>query len=182
MIKEEMVRKSANLSTVLILVATTACWLTMVLNSYAGSAADSQGNIRPNCIAGTYLIEEGSGTQSLWSFSEDGLVFGTSSAQSLLSFTNQQGVWRSTGKRNATATILDFSFDGDGQLKNTGRVDISIDFADRDCDRIYGEFSVRFFEPGEDPLDPRTDTGEPLTDTFVGRRVKVNQNRMFNRK
>ena len=43
MIKEEMVRKSANLSTVLILVATTACWLTMVLNSYAESAADGGG-------------------------------------------------------------------------------------------------------------------------------------------
>ena len=35
------------------------------------------------CIPGVYLVQEGSGTQSLWSFSSDGTIHSTSSAQDL---------------------------------------------------------------------------------------------------
>ena len=30
-----------------------------------------------------------------------------------------------------------------------------------------------FFEAGEDPLNPASDTGQPITETFTGRRVRV---------
>ena len=43
--------------------------------------ADSDEKNLKNCLAGTYLIEEGSGTRGLWEFSKDGNFTGTSSAQ-----------------------------------------------------------------------------------------------------
>jgi hypothetical protein len=50
-------------------------------------------------------------------------------------------------------------------------VDIVVSFTDEGCDEIEGDFLLRFFEGDEDPLDPSTDTGEPLSDTMTGRRV-----------
>jgi hypothetical protein len=41
------------------------------------------------------------------------------------------------------------------------------------CDDIAGSLEVREFTGSEDPLDPTTDTGDPIaTDTVTGRRVK----------
>ena len=42
------------------------------------------------------------------------------------------------------------------------------------CDNIAGTLEVREFTGSEDPLDPDTDTGDPIaTDTVTGRRVKA---------
>ena len=41
-------------------------------------------------------------------------------------------------------------------------------------DNIAGSLEVREFTGSEDPLDPGTDTGDPIaTDTVTGRRVKA---------
>jgi hypothetical protein len=125
-----------------------------------------------NC-AGTYLIQEGSGTQSLWTLEADGAFLGTSSAQQLFNFTNQQGVWEKDGNDGVKAVQLDFTFDGGGALLSVGRVDISLHTVGQGCSNIAGTFSLRFFEAGEDPLNPGTDTGTPITDTFTGRRLTV---------
>ena len=103
----------------------------------------------------------------------DGVFLGTSSAQPLFNFSDQQGVWDKDGNAGAKAVILDFSFNSSGVLINVGRVDISLHTVGQGCANIAGAFSLRFFEAGEDPLDPSTDTGTPITDTFTGRRLTV---------
>jgi hypothetical protein len=52
-------------------------------------------------------------------------------------------------------------------------VDVVFHRVGHDCAKIAGSFTLRFFEAGEDPLDPSTDSGTPITDTFTGRRLTV---------
>jgi|SRR6185295_5969929 len=127
----------------------------------------------PNNCAGTYLIQEGGGATSLWTLEADGVFLGTSSSQELFHFTNQQGTWEKDGNQGVKAVQLDFSFDGGGALINIGRVDIQLRTVGEGCANVAGTFSLRFFEAGEDPLNPATDTGTPITDTFTGRRLTV---------
>ena len=127
------------------------------------------------CFTGTYLMEEGSGTMSLWTLTKDGNVLVPSSTQIVLNLSDLQGTWKKTGRREVTGTVLDFSFDTDGSPQNIARVDAVLRFIDQKCEDVEGEFSLRFFDPGEeDPLDPSTDTGETIVDTLEGRRVTVN--------
>ena len=70
--------------------------------------------------------------------------------------------------------LLAFVFDDDNTLLTTARVEISFNTTGPGCGEIAGSLEVRTFEDGEDPLDPSTDTGDPIaTDTFNGRRVTV---------
>src|SRR6266404_3717015 len=62
------------------------------------------------CIPGTYLVQEGSSTQSLWSYSQDGTVHITSSAQSALHFGDAYGAWKHMRSKRVKATVLDFSY------------------------------------------------------------------------
>ena len=103
----------------------------------------------------------------------DGVFLGTSSAQPSFNFSNQQGVWDKDGNQGAKAVILDFSFDGSGALINIGRVDIALHTVGDGCANVAGTISLRFFTGGEDPLDPSTDTGSAITDTFTGRRLTL---------
>jgi len=129
------------------------------------------------CISGTYLIQEGSGTQSLWTFSKDGTIQSASSAQGPLNFSDAHGAWKQTRSREANAIFIDFNY---GDADNGGfppsgiaRVDAQLSFSKK-CTQVQGSFELRFFDPEtEDPLDPSTDTGGPLSDTFTGRRVTV---------
>ena len=129
------------------------------------------------CIPGTYLVQEGSGTQSLWSFSRDGTVHITSSAQSALHFGDGYGGWKQTRNKQVKATVLDFTYSespaGNGFPPSAvARVDAVASFS-KNCKNVHGSFDLRFFDPaGEDPLDPKTDTGGPIADTFTGRRVE----------
>jgi len=127
----------------------------------------------PENCAGTYLNQEGSGAQSIWTFGKDGSFLGTSSTQRAFNFSSQQGVWENDGSGDAKAVFLDFSFDAGGALLNIGRVDIVLHTVGQGCANIAGSFSLRFFEAGEDPLNPASDTGTPITDTFTGRRLTV---------
>jgi hypothetical protein len=129
------------------------------------------------CIPGTYLVQESSGTQSLWTFSKDGTIQSASSAQGALNFSDAQGAWKQTRSREAKATFLDFNYAGadNGGFPPSGiaRVDTQLSFSKK-CTQVQGSFELRFFDPQtEDPLDPSTDTGGPLSDTFTGRRVIV---------
>ncbi len=133
---------------------------------------------RPGCIPGTYLVVEGSGTQSLWTFSKDGTFQTTSSAQGPLNFSDGQGAWKQTRSRQAKVTFLDFNYRDSGENggfppSGIARVDAQWSFSKK-CTDVQGSFELRFFDPDtEDPLDPSTDTGDPISDTFTGRRVTV---------
>lgn len=145
----------------------------MVLGTFSPVHAASKGG----CIPGTYLVLEGSGTQSLWTFSKDGTIQTASSAQGSLNFSDAHGAWKQTRSRVAIATFIDFNYGGadNGGFPPTSiaRVDAELSFSKK-CVTVAGSFELRFFDPEtEDPLDPSTDTGGSLSDTFTGRRVTV---------
>jgi hypothetical protein len=131
------------------------------------------------CIPGTYLVVEGSRTQSLWTFSSDGTIQSASSAQGTLNFSDGQGAWKQSRSGKAQVTFLDFNYSNsslNGGFPPSGiaRVDATLSFSKK-CDNVEGSFELRFFDPEtEDPLDPSSDTGNPLSDTFTGRRVVAN--------
>ena len=127
------------------------------------------------CFPGTYLVVEGSGTQSLWTLSQDGGFQVTSSAERAFGFSHIQGVWRKTGARDAKARGLDFNFsetpvNGGVPPAQIARLDIGMKFAER-CEQMEGRFELRAFSANEDPLNSYTPA--IAFDTFFGRRVTV---------
>jgi hypothetical protein len=145
----------------------------MLVSSTIANSRDtgSQGG----CFPGTYVVVEGSGTQSLWTLSQDGAFQVTSSAERAFGFSHIQGVWKKTGARDAKATGLDFNFsetpvNGGVPPSQIARLDIVIRIADR-CEEIEGSFELRAFGPNEDPLSPNTPA--IASDTFFGRRVRI---------
>ncbi len=138
------------------------------------SASLLAGGFSGNC-SGTYLMAEAGGATSLWTLEADGTFFATSSLQALLNFSDQQGSWVKDGSDGIKGVVLALVFDEDNALLNVSRVDISLHTVGRGCDDIAGSLEVREFTGDEDPLDPGTDTGDPIaTDTVTGRRVKAN--------
>ena len=126
-----------------------------------------------NC-SGTYLIDEAGGATALWTFEADGTFFATSSLQPLFKFSDQQGSWEKHGNNGLKGVVLALVFDEDNSLLNVSRVDVSLHTVGNGCDNLAGTLEVREFTGSEDPLDPTTDTGEPIaTDTVTGRRVKA---------
>lgn len=134
---------------------------------HAGSKSFSK------CFVGTFLVDEGNGTKSLWTFGTGGVFFLTSSAQAALDFTDEQGVWIKTGRFRASATSIDFSFDPDGGLANIAKVNADVTFTDNNCSGIEGEFTVSFYAPDVDPLDPDSVPENVISDTFTGQRVRA---------
>jgi hypothetical protein len=144
-----------------------------LMNSSIVSSRDTEA--QGGCFRGTYLVVEGSGTQSLWTLSQDGGFQVTSSAERAFSFSHIQGVWKKTGARDATARGLDFNFketavNGGVPPAQIARLDIVIRFADR-CEEMEGSFELRAFNPNDDPLD--SNTPAIASDTFFGRRVSI---------
>jgi hypothetical protein len=139
------------------------------------SASLSAGGFSGNC-SGTYLMAEDGGATSLWTLEADGTFFATSSLQALLNFSDQQGSWEKDGHHGIKGAVLALVFDENNELLNVSRVDVSLHTVGGGCDNIAGSLEVREFTGGEDPLDPSTDTGDPIaTDTVTGRRVKANR-------
>ena len=136
-----------------------------------GRNTESQGG----CFAGTYLVVEGSGTQSLWTLSQDGAFQVTSSAERAFGFSHIQGVWTKTGARHAKARGLDFNFsqtpvNGGVPPSQITRLDIVMTFA-QSCKEMEGAFELRAFNPNEDPLN--SNTPAIASDIFLGRRVSI---------
>lgn len=128
----------------------------------------------PASCAGTYLIEEGGGARDFWTFGADGAFFGTTSTQPLYNFSNQQGSWEKVGNDGARGVLFAFVYNDDNTLMTTARIDIAFQAVGQGCDQIAGSLVVRTFEDGEDPLDPASDTGDPIaSDTFLGRRARA---------
>ena len=128
------------------------------------------------CIPGSYLAQEGSGTHSLWTFTSDGTLQVASSAQWVFNFSDIQGTWRREGAYGVRAVALDFGFRpepvGDGVPPQwTTRIDVAIEFA-RDCQDFEGGFDLRFYEDGQDPLDPSA-VSSSGSDTVTARRIQV---------
>jgi hypothetical protein len=144
-----------------------------LLNSTIVGSRDT--GAQGGCFPGTYLVIEGSGTQSLWTLSHDGAFQVTSSAERAFGFSHIQGVWEKTGARDAKARGLDFNFNE--SPVNSGvppsqiaRLDIVMSFAEK-CEEMEGSFELRVFNPNDDPLDSNRPVA--ASDTFSGRRVSI---------
>src|SRR5690348_2159404 len=103
----------------------------LLAGSASAGLADSGGF--PKACAGTYLTQEGSGAQSIWTLGADGSFLGESSTQEAFNFSGQQGTWESSGSADAKGVLLDFSFDSGGALLNIARVDIVLHRVGHDC-------------------------------------------------
>ena len=145
----------------------------LLMNSTIASSRNT--GLQVGCFPGTYLVVEGSGTQSLWTLSQDGGFQVTSSAQRAFGFSHIQGVWKKTGARDAKARGLDFNFNESAVNRGVppaqiARLDIAMRFAER-CQEMEGSFELRAFNPNEDPLDANTPA--IASDIFLGRRVSI---------
>ena len=145
----------------------------VVVTSLAVSRSDGPGG---GCVPASYLAIEASGTQSLWTFSRDGTFQVASSAERAFTFSHIQGSWERDHARNVDAVGLDFGFRP--QAVGAGvppqwitRIDASLAFS-RDCRQFVGDFDLRFYDAGEDPLDPAAKVVS-AHDTVTGRRVEV---------
>jgi hypothetical protein len=80
-----------------------------ILTSTNASSRDT--GAQGGCLSGTYLVVEGSGTQSLWTLSQDGGFQVTSSAERAFGFSHIQGVWKKaalgTPRRGAWTSPLE---------------------------------------------------------------------------
>ena len=139
------------------------------------------GSTRPieaigGCIPGSYLAVEDSGTRSLWTFFSDGTFTAASSAQGAFNFSQIQGTWQRDGVNTSHAVALDFGFRSEPIGAGVPpqwitRIDASLEFA-RDCQQFAGEFELRFYSAGEDPLDA-TAVVAAGGDTLTGLRINV---------
>jgi hypothetical protein len=132
----------------------------------------ASGNSR-KCI-GTYLMVEGSGTQSLWTFASDGTLQITSSAQDVDdeftdNFSEQHGAWKRAGQGNVETTTLDFTVDGLYAPTRIARVDALVTFSNA-CRDVTGSFDLRFYVMPADPLDINAGT-LAFSDMVTGRQV-----------
>jgi hypothetical protein len=122
---------------------------------------------------GTYLVTGALGDLQLWSFSDEGTIQVTNSAEDEQAFSHGQGAWRRLRSGGGVhLTILDFPVDGVIPPSTMARVDAALTFG-RSCATLSGELSLRFYSlPAEDPLNPAAGT-HVLTETFTGRLVNA---------
>ncbi len=122
-------------------------------------------------IAGTYLLtEDTNGGSRIVTITAGGNWFGIHSLEFDDKFSNQQGVWKKTGKREITVRTLNFSSLADGI--GSALFSFTVEF-DKSYQQISGELSGKIFSFGDDPLDPNADPKETLTNTFTGKRLRV---------
>ncbi|MHC4321175.1 MAG: hypothetical protein ACYST3_02760 [Planctomycetota bacterium] len=122
-------------------------------------------------IAGTYLLTEGDGGGSrIVTITADGNWFGIHSYQLDNKFSNQQGVWKKTGKREIAVRTLNFSSLGDSV--GSSLFSFTVEF-DKTYQQVSGELSGKLFPPGVDPLDPVAVPIKTFSNTFTGKRLTV---------
>ena len=129
-------------------------------------------------VAGTYLLrferDDDEVFLRLVTLTEDGNWFSIDAHQQAdrFGFTDQQGVWKRTGRREITVTVLDFDYDPfNGEPVGVARLGFVMEFTPN-LQEVRGKFSGKLFGFDEDPLDPNIPLDE-FGATFTGRRVNV---------
>src|SRR5262245_30630963 len=155
-----MIKRSSSLTRRLLpVVGLTAVLFGAALSMLSPRVAVAQAF--PQSCAGTYLITvDSTGDPSTWVLANNGVFLGIDSFQRRGNFSGQQGAWERNGNQGIKAVLLDFSFDATGSLSNVGRNDITMHTVGSGCDNVAGTITLRFFEDGEDPLNPASDTGQ----------------------
>ena len=124
-------------------------------------------------IAGTYLLTENDdGGSRIVTITADGNWFGTHSSQLDNKFSNQQGVWKDTGKREIDVRTLNFSSIKDGI--GSSLFSFTVEF-DKTYQQVSGELSGKLFPHGVDPLDPVAVPIKTFSNTFTGKRLVITE-------
>ncbi len=149
-------------------------------HSKEGESSDNSGPRQlGERIAGTYLIkfdteDEDPTALRIVTLTADRNWFSVDAHGHEFGFTTQQGVWKKTGRREITATVLDFEYDPFGLNKPTGvsTLHFVMTFTS-DFHEVSGEFSGKSFVLDEDLFDPE-DVQRTFGPTlFTGQRVTV---------
>ncbi len=124
-------------------------------------------------IAGTYLLRENDdGGSRIVTITSDGCWFGIHLYQLNNKFSNQQGVWEKRGKRKIAARTLNFSSLEDGI--GSSLFSFTVEF-DKTYRHVNGELSGKLFPLGADPLDPVAVPIKTFSNTFIGKRLVINE-------
>ena len=124
-------------------------------------------------IAGTYLLtEEEDGGSRIVTVTADGNWLDIHSSQLNNKFSNQQGVWKKTGKREITVRVLNFSSLKDGI--GSSLFSFTVGF-DKTYQQVHGELSGKLFPPEANPLDPVAIPLKAFSNTFTGKRLVINE-------
>jgi hypothetical protein len=124
-------------------------------------------------IAGTYLLtEDEDGGSRIVTVTADGNWLGIHSSQLNNKFSNQQGVWEKTGKREITVRVLNFSSLKDGI--GSSLFSFTVRF-DKTYQQVHGDLSGKLFPPGADPLDPVAIPLKTFSNTFTEKRLVINE-------
>jgi hypothetical protein len=135
--------------------------------------ADKQGSAFGEKIAGTYLLTEADdGGSRIVTVTADGSWFGTHSYQFDIKFSNQQGLWKKTGKREITAKALNFASLKDGV--GSSLFSFTVEF-DNEYQQVSGKLSGKMFPPDVDPLDPVAVPMKTFSNTFKGKRLIITE-------
>ena len=128
-------------------------------------------------VAGTYFIEQSTGSFRVITLTSDGGLSAIDSSQgrSLIEkgveFTSQHGSWQQNGAQALIATVIDFGVGADTTVGTTVAT-YELSFG-RNFDTAEGVFTLLFFAPG---VNPFTDDAEPIDEpvefTLKGSRVE----------
>lgn len=137
---------------------------------------------------GTFLAEGGPpGTPPLtfiFNVYAEGMIRVSISTQGTtltgFAFTDDQGVWKQTGKRQLTAAVLALNYlppgtpnaPLEGEVHSISLARIYITYTN-DFSRLSGEFDVNVYPPGTNPLAPDRDPILTIRFPFAGERLTV---------
>ena len=125
-------------------------------------------------FVGTYLWVEDESFQRVVTLHRDGTFSSISQAGPTFGFTGGLGSATQTGKREITATQIDFNFDADGNATGVTRAVFVMTFDEKRGGRfqtVQGSLAGETFAPGEDPLDPASTPADTFEFDYVGERV-----------
>ena len=160
------------------------CLFTLIMmftvgtTAYADSDRSSSGNLGKK-IAGAYLVREGVPIDNppflrLITLTADGNWLSTESHQQTveLGFSDQQGVWKKSGRREITANVIDFDIDPSGEPKGITLIRFVMTFS-KNFKEVSGQFFGKDFSLDQDALDPNETPKATFDGTFLGKRVTV---------
>jgi hypothetical protein len=120
-------------------------------------------------IAGVYVVSRApeAGPSRLLTLSADGVLSSIRSTQFSVGFSNQQGVWRRTGKETVEATVLNIDYDNATRaFTGMAVATYQLTFLE-ERQRVQGTVTGKIYPVGVDPLHP----GSALP--FEAERVRV---------
>jgi hypothetical protein len=156
----------------------------IVLSSSPNSAAAQEGLFGVR-VAGSFLAElqlTGTGgtsftLQALATLSADGSATATDTddygfGSGEFFHSPKHGVWKRTGNRAVSITLLEFAYDNKGKLTTIYKLVFDGEFSDRKLDTGEGLVTFDAFLPDQDPRDPDEEPVAKGEGTFSVQRIR----------